>query len=80
MLCAMCLTELEPHNPNDFCSIECYKEFKEMGGSRVKVKVKLDETILWCCEHVLIRPFPASYVMNCPKCGERKPCQSTNMI
>lgn len=28
----MCLTELEPHNPNDFCSIECYKEFKEMGG------------------------------------------------
>jgi hypothetical protein len=47
---------------------------------KVKVKVKLDETILWCCEHVLIRPFPASYVMTCPSCGERKPCQSTNMI
>ena len=32
MKCCMCLKELEPHNPNEFCSVECYDEFKEMGG------------------------------------------------
>ena len=32
MLCATCGEDLEPHNPNDFCCIECYDLFKEEGG------------------------------------------------
>jgi hypothetical protein len=31
-ICATCGEDLEPHNPNDFCCIECYDLFKEQGG------------------------------------------------
>ena len=30
MICAMCLTKII--SPAEFCSIECYKEFKDQGG------------------------------------------------
>ena len=43
----------------------------------MKVKVKLDITELWCCDTVMIRPFPAEFVYRCPNCGTKKPSQAT---
>jgi len=47
---------------------------------KVKEKVKMDRTHLWCCDLILIRPFPAKFVYNCPECGMRKPSQSTGLL
>ena len=46
----------------------------------MKVKVKMDRIHLWCCDKVLIKPFPAKYVWVCPDCGAKKPCQSRGLL
>jgi len=46
----------------------------------MKVKVKMDRRHLWCCDKILIRPFPSKYVWVCPDCGAKKPCQSSGLL
>jgi len=42
---------------------------------KVKMKVKLDRIVLWCCDLEIIKPFPAPLFMICPNCGTKKPSQ-----
>jgi hypothetical protein len=40
---------------------------------KVKVKVKQDKVVMWCCDKSFITAWPAGYMIYCPFCKTKKP-------
>ena len=40
---------------------------------KVKVKVKQDMVIMYCCNGTFLTEFPAGYIKECPFCQRKKP-------